>query len=74
MYNVKQSRLNINRLVFCTFGFYNHNNKYRNKVLFAFVSITSLILDRLLPHILEINFLTTPSINLLFVYMFIFLT
>jgi hypothetical protein len=44
MYNLKQMRLNVNRLAFCTFGFHNHNNKYTNNVLFAFVSMNSLIL------------------------------
>jgi hypothetical protein len=44
MFNFKQIRLNVNRLVFCTFGFYNRNNKYKNNVLFAFVPMNSLIL------------------------------
>jgi hypothetical protein len=73
MYNFKQIRLNVNRLVFCTFGFYNHNNKYRNIVLFAFVSMNTLILGGLLLRILEINLSITSSIKLLFVYMLSFL-
>jgi hypothetical protein len=73
MFNFKQIRLNVNRLVFCTFGFYNHNNKYIYNVLFAFVPMNSLILGGLLLHILEINLSTTPSIKFLFVYTFSFL-
>jgi hypothetical protein len=75
MYNLifKQIRLNVNRLIFCTFCFWNHNIKYINYVLFAFVPMNSLILCGLLLHILEINLSTTPSIELLFVHMFSFL-
>jgi hypothetical protein len=54
-------------------GFYNHNNKYTNNVLFAFVSMNSLILGVHLLDILEINLSTTPSIKLQFVCMFSFL-
>jgi hypothetical protein len=72
MFNFKQIRLNVNRLVFCTFGFYNHDNKYINNVLFAFVPMNPLILGGLLLHILEISLSATPSIKLLFVYMFSF--
>jgi hypothetical protein len=53
MLNIKQIRLNVNRLVFCTFGFYNNNNKYINNVLFAIVPMNSLILGGLLQHILS---------------------
>jgi hypothetical protein len=73
MFNFKQIRLNVNRLVFCTFGFNSHINKYINNVLFAFVHMNSLILGGLLLHILGINMSTTPSIKLLFVYMSSFL-
>jgi hypothetical protein len=76
MFNFKQIRLNVDRLVSCTFGFYNHNNKYINNVLFAFVamnSMNSLMFGGILLHILEINLSITPSIKLLFVYMFSFL-
>jgi hypothetical protein len=55
------------------FGFYNHNNKYINNVMFALVPMNSLILGWVLLHILEINLSTTPCIKLLFVYMFSFL-
>jgi hypothetical protein len=70
MFNFKQIRPNVNRLVFCTFGFYNNNNKYINNVLFAFVPMNSLILGGLVIHILEINLSATPSIKLPFVYVF----
>jgi hypothetical protein len=73
MFNFKQIRLNVNRLVFCTFGLYSHNDKCINNVLFAFVPMNSLILGALLLHILKINMSTTPIIKLLFVYMFSFL-
>jgi hypothetical protein len=68
MFNFKQIRLNVNRLVFLYFRFLQLNN-----VLFAFVPMNSLILGGLLLHILEITLSTTPSIKLLFVYMFSFL-
>jgi hypothetical protein len=74
MYNFKQIRLNVIMQVgFCTFGFYNHNNKYINNVVFAFVPMNSFILGGLLPHILEKNLSTTPSIKLRFVYTLSFL-
>jgi hypothetical protein len=63
---------NVNRLVFCTFSFYN-NDKYINNVLFAFVPMNSLILGGVVIHILEINLSATSSIKLPFVYMFSFL-
>jgi hypothetical protein len=73
MNNYKQIRLNDNRLAFCTFGFYNHNYKYRNNVLFTFISLNLLILGGPLLDILEKNLSTSLSIKLLFVYIFRFL-
>jgi hypothetical protein len=73
MYNFKQIRLNVDRMVFLSFGFYYHNDKYMNGVLVTLISMNLLILGWHLLHILDKNLSTTPSNTLLFVYMFSFL-